>query len=270
MRKSAFFANNLYRQILTEWRLFWRSQETVFLTFLVPMMAMAIFIYLSQEGMLASVFEVLFRGLGAEGLEASEYSPIIFMTLGMISYCAIAATFESPLPKLVKERDRGILKRLGGTPLHKGIYLLAKAVCASTLAFAEVLLILLVGVVSKAFTIAGNWWDLGILLLLGTFMLSGFAFALSSLTRTHDSAIVVVHGVYIPMLLLSGAFVPVEALPGALKAVANILPLTYFVTPFRSVLVDGVSLMANWGEVVILLLWTIGAWALAIKTFRWQ
>ena len=72
MRKSAFFTHNLYRQILTEWRLFWRSQETVFLTFLVPMMAMAIFIYLSQEGMLASVFEVLFRGLGAEGLEASE------------------------------------------------------------------------------------------------------------------------------------------------------------------------------------------------------
>jgi ABC-2 type transport system permease protein len=270
MRKFTFHANSLYQQILTEWRLFWRSQETIFLTFLVPMMAMAMFIYLSQEGMLVSVFDVLFRGLGAEGIEASRYSPIIFMTLGMISYCAIAATFESPLPKLVKERDRGILKRLGGTPLHKGTYLLAKAGCASTLAFAEVLLILVVGLVSKAFTVEGNWWDLAILLLLGTFMLSGFAFVLSSLTKTFDSAIVVVHGVYIPMLLLSGAFVPVEALPGALKMIANLLPLTYFVTPFRGVLVDGAHLMVHLGEVVILLLWTIGGWALAIKTFRWH
>jgi ABC-2 type transport system permease protein len=270
MRKITFHTNSLFHQILTEWRLFWRSQETVFLTFLVPMMAMAIFIYLSQEGMLSSVFDVLFRGLGAEGMDASNYSPIIFMTLGMITYCAIAATFESPLPKLVKERDRGILKRLGGTPLHKGTFLLAKAVSASLLAFAEVLLILLVGLVSKAFTVEGNGWDLVVLILLGTFMLSGLAFALSGLTNNHDSAIVVVHGVYIPMLLLSGAFVPVEALPGVLKAIANILPLTYFVTPFRGVLVDGVSLIANSGDVVILSLWMVGGWALAVKTFRWH
>ncbi len=270
MRKSAFHANSLYYQILTEWRLFWRSQETIFLTFLVPMMAMALFVYLSREGMLANVFDVLFRGLGAEGIEASNYSPIIFLTLGMISYCAIAATFESPLPKLVKERDRGILKRLGGTPLNKGTFLIAKALSGSTLAFAEVLLILVVGLISKAFTVAGNWWDLAILLLLGTFMLSGFAFALSSLTRTHDSAIVIVHGVYIPMLLLSGAFVPVEALPGALKAIASVLPMTYFVTPFRGVLVDGVSLMANLVDVVVLLMWIVGGWALAVKTFRWH
>jgi hypothetical protein len=58
MRKLTFHANSLYQQILTEWRLFWRSQETIFLTFLVPMMAMAIFIYLGQEGMLASVFDI--------------------------------------------------------------------------------------------------------------------------------------------------------------------------------------------------------------------
>ena len=270
MKKSVFHANSLYYQILTEWRLFWRSQETVFLTFLVPMIAMAIFIYLSREGMLISVFNVLFRGLGAKGMEASKYSPIIFMTLGMISYCAIAATFESPLPKLVRERDRGILKRLGGTPLHAGTFLVAKAVSASTLAFAEVILILLVGLVSKEVIVVGNWWDLVFLLLLGTFMLSGFAFALSGLTKTHDSAIVVVHGVYIPMLLLSGAFIPVGALPGALKAIANILPLTYFVAPFRGILVDGISLVANLSDVVILLLWTIGGWALAMKTFRWQ
>jgi ABC-2 type transport system permease protein len=270
MRKNAFYANSLYHQILTELRLFWRSQETIFLTFLIPMLAMALFIYLSHEGMLASVFDLLFRGLGGEETQASEYSPILFMTLGMITYCAIAATFESPLPKLVRERDRGVLKRIGGTPLRAWIFLIAKAVSASGLAFAEVFLIFVVGLVSKVFTVAGNWWDLAILLLLGTLMLSGLAFALSNLTKTFDSAIVVVHGVYIPMLLLCGAFVPVEVMPRTLEVVAKLLPLTYFVAPFRDVMVAGSGLMENAADVLILLVWTVGGWILAIKTFRWQ
>lgn len=270
MDKRFFYARCLYQQLLTELRLFWRSQETIFLTFLVPMMAMALFIYLSREGMLASVFDVLFRGLGREGLDTSQYSPITFMTLGMITYCGIAASFESPLPKLVRERTQGILKRLGGSPLPVWVFLTAKTLSASALVFAEVLLIFVVGLVSKEFKVQGSWLDLAILLFLGANMLSGLAFALSNLTKTHDSAIVVVHGVYIPMLLLCGAFIPVEALPGTLRAIARVLPLTYFVTPFRSVLVEGVGLTAHWGDVVILLLWTIGGWALAIKTFRWE
>jgi ABC-2 type transport system permease protein len=270
MSKRLFHARCLYQQLLTELRLFWRSQETIFLTFLVPMMAMAIFIYLSREGMLASVFDVLFRGLGRASLDTSEYSPITFMTLGMITYCAIAASFETPLPKLVRERAHGVLKRLGGSPLPVWTFLTAKAFSASALVFVEVLLIFGVGLVSKEFKVEGSWLDLAILLFLGTYMLSGLAFALSSLTSTHDSAIVVVHGVYIPMLLLCGAFVPIEALPAAVRAIANVLPLTYFVTPFRGVLVEGTSLMANSGDVAILILWTVGAWVLAIKTFRWE
>jgi ABC-2 type transport system permease protein len=270
MSKRFFHARCLYQQLLTELRLFWRSQETIFLTFLVPMMAMAIFIYLSREGMLTSVFDVLFRGLGHASLDTSQYSPITFMTLGMITYCAIAASFESPLPKLVRERAQGVLKRMGGSPLPVWTFLTAKAFSASALVFVEVLLIFGVGLVSKEFTVEGGWLDLAILLFLGTYMLSGLAFALSSLTSTHDSAIVVVHGVYIPMLLLCGAFVPIEALPAAVRAIANVLPLTYFVTPFRGVLVEGTSLMANSGDVAILILWTVGAWALAIKTFRWE
>jgi ABC-2 type transport system permease protein len=270
MRRLPLHLNCLYQQLLTELRLFWRSQETVFLTFLIPMLAMALFIYLSREGMLASVFGILVRGLGGGGVDASQYFPIMFMTLGMIVYCAIAAAFESPLPKLVRERNEGVLKRLSGTPVRSWTFLTAKTLSASGLVFAEVILIFTVGLVSKEFTVQGSWWELAILLLLGIFMLSGLAFLLSNLTSTYDSAIVVVHGVYIPMLLLCGAFVPLEAMPKAVRIVAGILPLTSFVGPFRSVMVDGTHLMANAGQVLLLLLWTILGWAFAIKTFRWQ
>jgi ABC-2 type transport system permease protein len=269
MRTLMSYTKCLLRQCLAEIRLFWRSQETVFLTFLVPMMATALFIYLNREGMLASVFDALFRGLGRGHLDSTEFSPISFMTLGMITYCVIAASFESPLPKLVRERSDGILKRLNGSPIRVWVYLTAKALSANILVLVEVVLIFVVGMVSKEFAIAGNSWELLLLLLLGTFMLSGLAFALSNLAKTFDSAILIVHAVYIPMLLLCGAFVPVEALPGMLRGIARVMPLTYFVAPFRSVMVEGANLASNLGDLAILGLWTIVGWALAIRTFKW-
>ena len=269
MRKIIYYANCLLQQSLAEMRLFWRSQETVFLTFLVPMMAMALFVYLSREGMLDSVFGVLFRGLGSADAEATSFSPIVFMTLGMITYCAIAASFESPLPKLVKERSDGILKRLSGSPMRVWVYLSAKTLSAGILALAEVVLIFVVGMVSKEFAIVGSGWELLLLLLMGTFMLSGLAFALGNLAKTFDSAILIVHGVYIPMLLLCGAFVPLEALPGVLRGIARAMPLTYFVAPFRSIMVEGGSLASNLGDLAILGVWAIVGWIFTIKTFKW-
>ena len=43
---------SLFHQTLVELRLFWRTRQAVYLNFFVPMLGMALFIYLDQEGML--------------------------------------------------------------------------------------------------------------------------------------------------------------------------------------------------------------------------
>ncbi len=79
-----------------------------------------------------------------------------------------------------------------------------------------------------------------------------------------------VHGIYIPMLFLCGGFVPLEAMPKALRVVARAFPLTYFVGPFRSIMVEGVGLAAIGRHLLILLAWTVGGWMVATKIFRWE
>ena len=257
------------QQIITEVRLFLRSGEAVFLTFIVPMLGMALFVYLSREGMLGRVYGLLFHGLGGEMDLLVQYSPITFMMLGMIVYSIIAAGFEGLVPKIVRERSMGLTKQLGGTPIRPWVYLLAKALNALILIGIEVALIFAVGLVSSEFTLKGSWWDLSALLLLSTLTIAGLGFCLSNLVKTHDAAIVAVHAIYIPMLLLSGAFVPIEVLPSALRMIARFLPLSYFVSPFRSVMVDGLNLAANAANLGLLLLWIGGSWVVALRTFRW-
>ncbi len=174
------------------------------------------------------------------------------------------------MPRLVRQREAGILKRLGGTPLRKWVFLASKTLSASVLVFVEAALIFAVGLVSSGVAVVGSWWTLGAILLLGTFTMAALGFILSNLTTSADGAVVAVHAVYIPMLLLCGAFYPLEALPKALQVVAKALPLTYLVGPFRSVMVEGTGLVANGGDLLILLVWMIGGWVVAIKTFRWE
>jgi ABC-2 type transport system permease protein len=188
----------------------------------------------------------------------------------MITYCLIAAAFESPVPKLVREREAGIFKRLGGTPLRAWNLLVAKTLSAVLLIFLEVVLILAVGLVSSDITVAGSGWLLALILLLGTFAVAPLGYILSSVTRSADAAVMAVHAIYIPMLLLCGAFVPVEALPQALQVAARVFPLTYIVAPFRSVMIDGAGLGAIAGDLLILLTWAVAGWFVAVKTFRWE
>jgi ABC-2 type transport system permease protein len=261
---------SLFRQTVTEIRLFWRSRQAVYLNFLVPMLGMALFVYLGREGMLERVFGILSRGLGTGGAVLDEASPMVFMTVGMVAYCTITFAFEGMVPRLVRQRDAGIFKRLGGTPLRRWVFLAAKALSASALAFLEAALIFAVGLVSSDVNVVGSWWLLMGLLLLATLTLAALGFIVSNLTASPDGAVVAVHAIYIPMLLLCGAFVPVEALPGVLRVVARAFPLTYFATPFRAILVEGAGLAAIGSDLLILTGWTVASWAVAVKTFRWE
>jgi ABC-2 type transport system permease protein len=255
---------------MAEVRLFWRSRQAVYLNFFVPMLGMALFVYLNREGMLGRVFGLLARSLGAGGEVSGETSPMVFMTIGMITYSIITSAFEGMVPRLVRQREGGILKRLGGTPLRRWVFLAGKTLNASVLVFIEAALIFAVGLVSSDVAVVGSWWALAAILLLGTFTVAGLGFIVSNLTTSPDGAVVAVHAVYIPMLLLCGAFYPLEALPGVLQVVAKALPLTYFAGPFRAVLVEGASLAAVGGDLIVLLAWMVGGWIVAIKTFRWE
>jgi ABC-2 type transport system permease protein len=126
------------------------------------------------------------------------------------------------------------------------------------------------GLLSADITVAGSAWLLGIILLLGTFTTAALGFALSSVTASAEGAVVAVHAIYIPMLFLCGAFIPIEAMPKPLQIAAHAVPLTYFVSPFHGVMVDGVTLKGVWIDLLILLVWLVGAWIVAVKTFRWE
>ncbi len=70
------------------------------------------------------------------------------------------------------------------------------------------------------------------------------------------------------LLLLGGMVIPLDELPGALEAVASLLPSAALADVFRESLAGtGVDPTRSW---VVLAVWAVVAPIVAARTFRWE
>lgn len=103
-------------------------------------------------------------------------------------------------------------------------------------------------------------------------MLTALAFAapLSAYTASRDSdeTFPVINRVAIvPLFLFSGAFFPVDQLPGALATVARAVPLWHGVSLCRDLMLGTVTASDAIVHVAYLALFVVGGWWLALRTF---
>lgn len=224
-----------------------RRGESVLLTFLIPMVVLGFF----------STVDVLPYGDG----EAVD-----FLFPGVLALAVMSTAFVSTAIATGFERQMGVLKRLGSTPLSRGVLLGAKT---SSIVLIEVIqvVVLVVQALLLGFRFDGSQLGLAVLAAaLGTVAFAGLgllmAGALPALTT-----LAAANGVYLLLLLLSGMLFPVSDLPGWLQAVSEVLPSGALAEIFRGTLGDDDVSGRAW---VVLLVWTVAAPAAAARTFRWE
>ena len=98
----------LIGQAQAELTLFLRDKTVVFFSLFFPVITVAFFGYLNQDG------QVSIPG-GTQGAQVSYASFLIAGGIGMV---VSSAAFQNLSAALARQRDLGILKRLGGTPLR--------------------------------------------------------------------------------------------------------------------------------------------------------
>lgn len=238
-------------ELRAEVRLYWRSRELAFFTFLLPLI----------------MFFLLASAYGDEeidGIPGHEY-----LVTGMLGYGVVATTFFGLAIVLVIRRENGILKRLQSTPLPAHTYLLA-ILSAFLAAFA------LEG--ATLYALAAASYDVGSPDSPGSFVaamaLGGLAFAglgigLTGLIRREEGASAVLNAIYLPMLFISGSFFSKASFPGFVQAVADVLPLTYFIELIAAVAVRGQEIWDRQTDVAVVAAWGLAGVILALRTFRW-
>ena len=196
-----------------------------------------------------------------------------FYVGGFMAYAAIYAAFVALLPDLVDIRERGLLKRLRGTPLPLSAFVAARFVIALLITTIGVTVIAALGwVIFDAPTRAGAFVGLAVYTLAGTVTFACLAVAATTITRTQSEAQGLSNGIGIVLAMISGVFFEPSILPDAVLSIAQILPLEPLANGYQSQYVadaSGVGLdLRNLGTLAA---WTLAALALvALRGFRWQ
>ena len=132
-------------------------------------------------------------------------------------------------------REGGILKRLRATPLRPQTILTAQVIVKLILTAATLALMVLAGKRYYPVGVHAPLFSFTIALLISTWSILSIGFLIASIVPTARFAQLIGGFIMYPMVGFSGLFVPVEALPPVLHAVARVLPLTYAVALLQGI-----------------------------------
>lgn len=186
---------------------------------------------------------------------------------GMLAIAVIATGLVNLGIATAYERSYGVLKRLGGSPLGRSGLVAAKVAAVAVIVVGQAVVLLAVAV-ALGFSPAPGWSPVVVVtgLAAGTATFAALGLLLAGTLRA-EATLAIANGVFLAALLLSGAIVPVAALPDALAAVAGILPSAALADWLRG----GFGATADLGRaVVVLVAWGMAAVVLAVRTFRWD
>jgi ABC-2 type transport system permease protein len=234
-----------------ELRLYSRSRELAFFTFLLPMI----------------LFVLLGSAYGDEEIEGVRGSD--YLMAGTLGYGVVATGFAGLAIVLVLRREDGILKRLRATPLPGTTYV--AAVLATTMVAFLVQAACTVALAMLAFDASFPDRPLSLLLalVLGAAAFAALGVAITGFVRRAEGASAVVNAIYFPMLFISGSFFSQDTFPALLERIADLLPLTYFIQLVAATATRGEDVWERPTEVGVLAAWGIAGAVVAFRQFRW-
>jgi len=181
-----------------------------------------------------------------------------------------SAAFENLGVALAQQREAGILKRLGGTPLRTWTLLTAKVLTAAVIITVQTMIMIALNILLFDADLGGNLlWSIAAMMV-GILSFATMGIALAGLSRNTDMASAAARAISFPMQFLCGTLFPLSTMPPLLRNIANALPLTYFVDALRGAMLTGGGLMEYSKSWIILLGCFVVAFVVAVKTFRWE
>lgn len=217
------------------------------------------------------IFLALSRSLGPRmHAGAAEVPRFVSIDLPIFAALMIAInTVVSLVAIIAIYREGGILKRLRATPLRPHTILTAHVLVKLLLTAITLLVMILLGRRGGAVDADVPLLSFTLALLFTTASILSLGFLIASVVPTARFAQPVGSLTLYPMLAVSGLFIPGDALPPMLQAIARVMPPTYAVSLLRGIW-RGDGWSAHAGDVAVLLLMAVVCTAAATRLFRWE
>ncbi len=192
--------------------------------------------------------------------------PVDFLTPGIIALAIMSTAMVSLGIATGFERQYGVLKRLGSTPLGRPALLAAKtaSVCAVEVLQVVVLVVVALLLGWHPHGNAGVAVAAGVL---ATTAFAGLGLLMAGALRA-EVTLAAANGLYLALLLLGGMVFPLDKLPTGLRQIAESLPAGALSDALHATLGSAAAVPARaW---IVLAAWAVAAPLAAAATFRWE
>lgn len=170
---------------------------------------------------------------------------------------------------LVDMRQRKLLKRFVATPMRRSDFLLALTSSRLVLMVIEIILLLGFGVLVFHMQVQGSLFTILLLATVGAVSFGGLGLLTASRAQKLESVSGLMNLVMMPMWIFSGVFFSAERFPAVFQPFIKLLPLTALNDALRATILQGASLAAQSGRILVLALWGGVSFVLALRWFRW-
>jgi len=181
---------------------------------------------------------------------------------------AIVGLTAVPINSAIR-REAGVLRRFSATPLRPVTYFFTDVLVPFVMTLAGILLLVLEGVVVFGVRFEGNLFSLLGGVILGACAFFALGYALVGLIPNARAVVVIGNVVLYPLMIFSGAMVPLDVMPDTVRTIGRYLPLTHLVALLRG-LWAGKGWGDYWTAVAVLAGIAIVGTIIVARTFRWE
>jgi imidazolonepropionase-like amidohydrolase/ABC-type multidrug transport system permease subunit len=172
--------------------------------------------------------------------------------------------------RAVAEREAGILRRYKVTPISPAPILVGSMVTGWLLYLPSAALVILLAHYAHGMPLPSRPLSLFLLISIACFSFRAIGLIVASVANSVAESNVLIQILYMPMLFLSGATVPVSSLPPSAQIVAQFLPASYLNTGVQHVMLRSQGIAANLESVAGLVATALIGTFIAMKLFRWE
>lgn len=179
----------------------------------------------------------------------------VFMIPSIMGLILLITTIILMSMAIVKEREIGTLEQLIVTPIKPYQLILGKLIPFVILGFIDILLVQTIMVFWFGIAIRGSFFFLLFASFLFVLSTLGIGLFLSTISKTQQQAMMVAQfGIMMPFIYLSGFAFPIENMPKFFQYITYLIPLRYYITILRAVILKGAPFSDLIPETLMLLI----------------
>jgi len=237
-----------WRQYRLERRMFWRNPSAAFFNFVLPL---------------------LFLAAGGAILAGNQHD-LDKLVPSIAGMSVMSTTFTALAYNVVFLRERGVLKRIRGTPLPSISYFGGVAANAVTNTALQIAIIVLAGRVFFGIGWPSHWGELIVFVIVGVVSLAALGVAFAHVIPNFESTAAYVNAVFLPVVFVSFYVFDSASAPGFVRTIAEALPLKPLIDGLSGAMVTGAGLGSHLDALAVIALWGVFGLYLAVRGFSWE